>query len=124
MATYTAYMLRGSGSQCEQLNSSAQYTFAFTNVSTGPSSASYFTYEGVRNPNGVYDENSKAVTLGSIETFTGTCALVSSSLITSPYIFSLPIPGGDGSFIFTPTVTIDVNEVYLRGTGNYDLTIS
>ena len=114
MATYTAAQLYGSGSIGENL--SGLKTFTFTN----PSASSYFTLEAVRTPNGFYTGSSAIVSSGS---FTISASMVP-GFVTSSNVFSLAIPPGASSFTFTPTSAVTGTTYYLRGTGNFSLTIS
>ena len=114
MATYTAAQLYGSGSIGENL--SGLKTFTFTN----PSNSSYFTLEAVRTPNGFYTGSSAVVSSGS---FTVSASMVP-GFVTSSNVFSLAIPQGTSVFTFTPANTITGTTYYLRGTGNFTLTIS
>jgi hypothetical protein len=112
MAVYTPTQLKGSGSLGENL--SGLKTFAFTN----PSGSSYFVLESVRNDDGVYDS--------SIPTNCEGIYVVSSSMtiVTSSYIASVVVPGGVSSFKYTPDSAVTGTDYYLRGTGEYTLTIS
>jgi hypothetical protein len=112
MATYTPSQLKNSGSLGEDL--SGLKTFAFTN----PSGSSYFVLESVRNNSGVYDF--------SIPTNCEGTYVVSSSmtLVTSSYIASVVVPEGVSSFKYTPNSAVTGTDYYLRGTGEYTLTIS
>jgi hypothetical protein len=114
MATYTAAQLYGSGSIGENL--SGLKTFTFTN----PSVSSYFTLEAVRTPNGFYTGSSAVVSSGS---FTVSASMVP-GFVTSSNVFSLVIPQGTSVFTFTPAASITGTTYYLRGTGNYSLTIA
>ena len=114
MATYTAAQLYGSGSIGENLSGLKTFTFA------NPSVSSYFTLEAVRTPNGFYTGSSAIVSSGS---FTISASMVP-GFVTSSNIFSLVIPPGASSFTFTPANTITGTTYYLRGTGNFSLTIS
>ena len=112
MATYTSLQLRGTGSISENL--SGTKTFVFNN----PSGSSYFTMETVRTSSGFYDGGSPTNCSGSY--------VVSSSmsLITSSYISSIVVLGGGSSFTYTPADAVTGTTLYLRGTGEYSLTIS
>ena len=114
MATYTAAQLYGSGSIGENL--SGLKTFTFTNSSV----SSYFTLEAVRTPNGFYTGSSTIVSSGS---FTISASMVP-GFVTSSNVFSLAIPPGTSAFTFTPANAITGTTYYLRGTGNFSLTIS
>ena len=112
MATYTPTQLKGSGSLGETL--SGLKTFTFTN----PSGSSYFVLESVRNSEGYYDSTTPTNCEGAY--------LVSSSmtLVTSSYISSVVVPTGVSSFKYTPDSAVTGTNYYLRGTGEYTLTIS
>ena len=112
MATYTALQLRGTGSISENL--SGIKTFSFTN----PSGSSYFTMETVRTSSGFYDFNSPTNCSGSYSVTS------SMNLVTSSYIASVVIPNGSNSFTYTPANAVTGTTLYLRGTGEYSLTIS
>ena len=112
MTTYTPSQLKNSGSLGENL--SGLKTFTFTN----PSGSSYFVLESVRNINGVYDSSTPTNCEGTY--------VVSSSMtiITSSYIASVVVPEGVSSFKYTPDSAVTGTDYYLRGTGEYTLTIS
>jgi hypothetical protein len=114
MATYTAAQLYGQGTLGENL--SGTKTFAFTNAGE----SSYFTLEAIRNANGFYTTASTIVSSGSFNI----SASMLSGFITSSNVFSLIIPPGSSTFTFTPVSTITGTTYYLRGTGNFSLTIS
>jgi len=121
MATYTPSQLYGTGSLNETLSGAKTFTFS------NPSSSAYFTLEGIRNSDGFYDSTSNIVAEGTYTSFDGDfdrIQNISSSLITSSYIFSMVIPRGNGSFIFTPSPAVAINTAYLKGTGEYTLVIS
>jgi hypothetical protein len=112
MATYTPSQLKNSGSLGENL--SGLKTFTFTN----PSGSSYFVLESVRNTNGYYDSSTPINCEGVY--------VVSSSMtiVTSSYIASVVVPSGVTSFKYTPNSAVTGSNYYLRGTGEYTLTIS
>ena len=112
MATYTATQLYGTGSIGEDL--SGLKTFAFTN----PSSSAYFTLETVRELNGFYT--------GSTPTNASGSWVVSASMgfVSSSYIASVVVQPGSSALTFTPAASVTGTTYYLRGTGNYSLTIS
>jgi hypothetical protein len=116
MATYTYQQLYGSGSLSSNLTAATTYTFAFTN----PSESAYFTMETIPTSNGFYNSNSPKNTIGSYVV----SASIPQSLITSSYIASIVVPGGNSSFQFTPTNNITGTTLYLRGTGMYSLTVT
>jgi len=92
-------------------------TFTFSN----PSEESvYFVIETIRNSNGFYDSTSLQNIVGTLETFVD---IDPNWVISSSYILGVAVPPGNSSFDFTPTVPIDPNSVYLRGTGPLTVTI-
>jgi len=112
MATYTAAQLYGSGSIGENL--SGLKTFTFTN----PSSSAYFTLETVRQPNGFYTGSTPTNAIGTW--------VVSASMgfVSSSYIASIVVQPGSSTLTFTPASAVTGTTYYLRGTGNFSLTIS
>jgi len=114
MATYTAAQLYGTGSLGENFISKS-FTFYNSDGYTN-----YFTLEAIRTPNGFYSSGSAIVSSGS---FTISSSMIP-GFITSSNIFSLIIPPGTSSFNFTSSVAMTGSTYYLRGTGNYSLTIS
>jgi hypothetical protein len=112
MATYTATQLYGTGSIGENL--SGLKTFTFTN----PSSSAYFTLETVRDANGFYS--------GSVSINTSGSWIVSESMgfVSSSYVASVIVQPGSSALTFTPAASITGTTYYLRGTGNFSLTIS
>ena len=115
MATYTAKQLSGAGSPCESLNGGATYTFTLANPLSG---SAYFTFETKRDVNGFYS--------GSATTANGVVNNLSSvsTLVSSPYVFSVVVNPGGGSFDFTPTVTMAASGSFLRTTGETTLQIT
>lgn len=115
MASYTANQLYGKGTPCELLTGGNTYTFTLSNPLSG---SAYFTFESVRDENGFYSgSNDNAV--GTINNFSGV-----SSLVDSPYIFSVVVNAGGGVFDFTPTSTMAASGSFLRTTGGTSLTIA
>jgi len=112
MATYTAIQLYGSGTLGENL--SGTKTFAFTN--SGDSA--YFTLETVRQPNGFYTGSTPTNTVG---TWTVSASM---GFVSSSYIASVVVPPGSSSLTFAPASSVTGSTYYLRGTGNFSLTIS
>jgi hypothetical protein len=112
MATYTATQLYGTGSVGENL--SGTKTFAFIN----PSDSAYFTLETVRQPNGFYTGSTPTNAVGTW--------VVSASMgfVSSSYIASVVVPPGSSSLTFAPASAVTGSNYYLRGTGNFSLTIS
>ena len=126
MATYTPSQLHGTGSLTEELSGTKRLNF------NNPSGSSYFTLESIRNSNGVYDNSSNKVAIGTYSHFSGSFTKLQgfsapslpTALVTSSYISSMVIPPGSGSFKYAPTTTVAANAARLRGTGEYTLTIS
>ena len=112
MANYTAAQLYGSGILGENL--SGLKTFTFTNLGD----SSYFTLETVRNADGFYNDSSPTNAIGTW--------VVSASMgfVSSSNVASVVVPPGVSSFKFTPATSVTGTTYYLRGTGNYSLTIS
>jgi hypothetical protein len=112
MATYTAIQLYGSGTLGENLSGTKTFTF------TNPSRSAYFTLETVRQPNGFYT--------GSTPTNTSGSWVVSASMgfVSSSYIASVVVQPGSSVLTFAPVLAVTGSTYYLRGTGNFSLTIS
>lgn len=92
--------------------------FSFYN----PSGSSYFTAETVRNGSEVYDSSSNQSAVGTYSSFVN---LNRDHLVTSSYIFSIPVPNGTGSFTFDPAYSVfGTSSVYIRGTGEFTAIIS
>ena len=113
MATYTAAQMAGQGTLGENLSGAKTFTFA-----NSGSTDNYFTLETVRNPDGFYDGSSPKNVNGSW-TVSASMGFVSSS-----YIASVVVPVGVSSLRFTPSSSVAGTSYYLRGTGNFSLTIS
>ena len=118
MASYTANQLNGAGTPIEALNSGSSYVFEITS-STCTGSA-YFTVETVRDSNGFYDSTRPTNALGLYSDFVN---LNQNTLITSSYISSVVVPGGESSYKFTPSSDIAISSSFLRGTGGITLNI-
>ena len=112
MATYTAAQLYGQGTLGEDL--SGTKTFEFTN----PSGSAYFTLETVRQPNGFYTGSTPTNAVGAW--------VVSASMgfVSSSYVASVVVPPGSSALTFAPSSSVTGTTYYLRGTGNFSLTIS
>ena len=118
MASYTSNQLYGAGTPIEALTAATTYTFTLsTPVASG---SAYFTVETVRNANGFYDTQ-PSNSLGTYASFTG---VDEDTSITSPFISSIVVPQGGGSYTFTPTANVAVSSSFLRSTGGVTLTIS
>ena len=115
MANYTANQLSGEGTPCETLNSGTKYTFTLSNPLSG---SAYFTFETKRDVNGFYS--------GSATTANGVVNNLSSvsTLVSSPYVFSVVVNPNGGSFDFTPNNTMAASGSFLRTTGGTTLQIS
>jgi hypothetical protein len=116
MASYNSNQLYGAGAPIEALTSGSTYTFALTSSISG---STYFTLESVRNPIGYYGSSSSATATGNIGNLTNVTGLV-----TSPYIFSVVVNQGGGSFTFTPATNVAASGSFLRGTGGISLNIA
>jgi len=114
MAVYTYVQLYGSGSLSQNLTAATTYQFRFLN----PSGSSYFVLETVRNTNGFYTSASPNNLAGAF--------IVSASMnfVTSSYLAGFEVPQGTSAFRFTPTNNVTGTNLYLRGTGMFDLTIT
>ena len=110
MATYTAAQLYGTGSIGENL--SGLKTFTFTN----PGNSSYFTLETIPNATGSF--------AGAPTNALGTWVVSSSmGFVSSSYVASIVVQPGSSTFTFTPASAVTGTTYYLKGTGNYSLTI-
>jgi hypothetical protein len=116
MASYNSNQLYGAGAPIEALTSGSTYTFALTSSISG---STYFTLESVRNPIGYYGSSSSATATGNI----GNLANIT-GLVASPYIFSVIVNQGGGSFTFTPATNVAASGSFLRGTGGISLNIA
>ena len=92
--------------------------FSFINLTSG---SVYFTYETVRNTNGIYDSASPKAALGSFSEFTG---INEDHIVQSDYIWSAVIPEGESSIEFLPETIVLTGEVYFRGTGNLTVEVT
>ena len=112
MATYTAAQLYGQGILGENL--SGTQTFEFDNAGD----SAYFTLETIRESDGFYT--------GSTPTNASGSWVVSESMgfVSSSYIASVVVPPGISALTFTPAASVVGTTYYLRGTGNFSLTIS
>jgi hypothetical protein len=92
-------------------------TFTFSNPLSG---SVYFVIETVRNSQQIYDSSSLQTIVGTINNFSN---INPNGLVTSSYILGVVVSPGNSSFDFIPTIPIDPNNVYLRGTGPLTVTI-
>ena len=109
-------------------------TFAFAN----PSTSAYFTLELKRDSNGIYPTSSAQTGYISGSSFTQLTSSVTNPIVAKwntgvvdgmgdvngGYIWSIVVPPGSSSVIFTPGATILVSESTFRGTGEYTLTLT
>ena len=93
----------------------ANYTFH------NPSTTAYFTFETVRNNNGVYDSGSRKYASGSFNSFTNSNP---DHVVQSDYIWSQVIPPGTSSFNFNNAIEVADSGVRLRGTGEFTVIIT
>ena len=119
MASYTANQLYGAGTPIEALTAATTYTFTLSSPTS--SGSAYFTVETVRNINGFYDAQSASNSLGTYASFIG---IDKDTSITSPFISSIVVPQGGGSYTFTPTADVAISSSFLKSTGGVTLTIS
>tara|TARA_Y100000310_G_C20293333_1_gene628208 strand:+ start:30 stop:368 length:339 start_codon:yes stop_codon:yes gene_type:complete len=112
MATYTSDQLNGTGSLTEELAGTKTFTF------TNPSGSSYFVLQTIPNSSGVFDSTSPKNAVG---TYVGADVY---GLVTSSYVFGTVVHDGVTSFTYTPTTTVAASSAYLKGTGEFSLTIS
>tara|TARA_R100001509_G_C4882623_1_gene220652 strand:- start:3393 stop:3680 length:288 start_codon:yes stop_codon:yes gene_type:complete len=90
-------------------------TFTFHN----PSGSAYFVMETTRSlDTGTYLTGTPKYASGSFSEFTG-----SNSIVQSDFIFGQVVPPGTSSFKFNNTITIPVENVFFRGTGEYNLIV-
>jgi hypothetical protein len=112
MATYTAAQLYGQGTLGENLSGTKTFTF------TNSGDSAYFTLETVRQPNGFYTGSTPTNAVG---TWTVSASM---GFVSSSYIASVVVPPGSSSLTFAPASSVTGSTYYLRGTGNFSLTIS
>ena len=109
-------------------------TFAFAN----PSTSAYFTLELIRDSNGFYPTSAAQTAYISGSSFTQLTSSVTNPIVAKwatgvvdgmgsvngGYIWSIVVPPGSSSVVFTPGATIPVSESIFRGTGEYTLTLT
>lgn len=117
MATYNANQLSGAGTPIEALTGGNEYEFTIGAPTC--SGSAYFTVETVRNSSGYYG-GQPTNALGLYSDFV---SINQDTLITSSYISSVVVPGGGGSYKFTPTSNVAISSSFLRGTGGITLNI-
>jgi hypothetical protein len=92
-------------------------TFTFSNTSEG---SVYFVIQTVSNSQNIYDSSSLQNIIGVIDNFV---QVNPNGIVTSPYVLGAVIPPGNSSFDFTPTTPINIDNVFLRGTGPLTVTV-
>jgi len=109
-------------------------TFSFAN----PSGSAYFTLELIRDSNGFYPTSAAQTAYISGSSFTQLTSSVTNPIVAKwttgvtngmgdvngGYIWSIVVPPGSSSVVFTPGATIPVSESIFRGTGEYVLTLT
>ena len=111
-------------------------TFAFAN----PSGSAYFTLELIRSSSGFYPSSAAQTAYISGSSFTQLTSSVTNPIVAKcatgvvdgmgslgangGYIWSIVVPPGSSSVVFTPGTTIPVSESTFRGTGEYTLTLT
>ena len=109
-------------------------TFSFAN----PSGSAYFTLELKRDSDGFYPTSSAQTAYISGSSFTQLTSSVTNPIVAKwttgvtdgmgsvdgGYIWSIVVPPGSSSVVFTPGATIPVSESIFRGTGEYTLTLT
>ncbi len=109
-------------------------TFSFAN----PSGSAYFTLELIRDSDGFYPTSSAQTAYFSGSSFTQLTSSVTNPIVAKwttgvtngmgdvngGYIWSIVVPPGSSSVVFTPGTTIPVSESIFRGTGEFTLTLT
>ena len=109
-------------------------TFSFAN----PSGSAYFTLELIRDSNGFYPTSAAQTAYISGSSFTQLTSSVTNPIVAKwttgvvdgmgdvngGYIWSIVVPPGSSSVVFTPGATIPVSESIFRGTGEFTLTLT
>ena len=118
--TYTSAELQGPGSlastQINKFNVKTPYVFRLPSNYSG---STYFTLETVRNKNQIYDSSSAKnfstpIIFPIYETI---------DMVKSDYVVSFVLANGDNRFVLYPIISTSGNTVYLRATGDIDLTV-
>jgi hypothetical protein len=118
--TYTSAELQGPGSlasiEISEFEANVPYMFHLPSDYSG---SVYFTLETARNTIQVYDSTSpKTFSTPIIFPIYQTV-----DMVKSDYIASFVLAHGDNRFVLYPTTNIPGNTVYLRATGDIDLTV-
>ena len=87
-------------------------TFTFIN----PSSSAFFIMETAKFFSSSYDHTVPHYASGSFDGFSGSSE---ADVVQSNYTFAQVIPHGTSSFNFNGGVTVPINKVYFRGTGEF-----
>ena len=112
-------------------------TFSFAN----PSGSAYFTFELIRRTtDGFYPTSSVQTTYFSASSFTELTSSVTNPVVAKwatgvvdgmgslgangGYVWSIVVPPGSSSVVFSPSVTVPVSQSIFRGTGEYILTLT
>ena len=113
MPTYTPGQLR-EGEDITSLGEAKTFTFA------NPSGSSYFSVEQNTNKNtdGSYNIGITSFTAG---TFSNLTRIPERGIVENNFKFSIMVPPGASSVIFTPTDTSEGGSIKLKGTGNFTL---
>ena len=123
MATYLKnQLINGRGVLCEALTGGQAYQFYWINQSVN-NTPIYFTFEVRRDANEALKDNVNVA--GAFSTLLLNTNIQLDSIVQSNLRWSVVIPDVKQLLNFTPTSTIPVNTVYLKGTGEmFSLTIS
>lgn len=117
---FSSSVLQGPGSlastQIDKFNAKTPYVFRLPSNYSG---STYFTLETVRNANQIYDSSSKRnfstpIIFPIYETV---------DMVKSDYIVSFVLGTGNNRFVLYPIISIPGDKVYLRATGDIDLTV-
>ena len=117
---FSSSVLQGPGSlastQIVKFDANVPYVFRLPSNYSG---STYFVLETIRNTNQIYDSASPK----TFQTPIIFPIYETVDMIKSDYIASFVLGNGDNRFILYPITDILGNTVYLRGTGDVDLTI-
>ena len=124
MATYTKQQLYGQGTLTEAL--SGQKTFTFTNVNSASveSNSSYFTIESIQESTGSFNKTFTTDVRSTIAYNSGPISVDTVASGSSKYKWSIVVPTGTSVINVTPLTAIGANKAFLKGTGEFSLTIS
>jgi hypothetical protein len=115
--------LQGSGSlvstQLSKFSANTPYVF---HLPSNYSGSTYFVLETVRNANQIYDSS-------SLKSFSTSKSIIfpiyeTVDMVKSDYIAGFVLANGNNRFVLYPIgAALPGNKIYLRGTGDVDLTI-